>query len=228
MNIQLSEEEKIRILNSEDLYGIMQRILLREQKIDQDREHFWVIGLGSSNQVLFIELISLGTVNKTIVEPMEVFSFALQKRAVNIMLVHNHPSGDLKPSASDKDVTNRLIQVGVIVNTQVIDHLIISHDKYVSFADMGLMTELRRSKKYQVPTTPLNDRIKKEADKILKKEIAKLTREKIAQVAEAKAKYTKATEIDFVKKCLKEGLPIKTIQKLTGLTQKEIKEFSNL
>ena len=125
MNIKLTEAERIKILNSDDLYGIMQKILLREHKIDQNREHFWVIGLENNHRILFIELISLGSVNKTIAEPMEVFSFALQKRAVKIVLCHNHPSGELKPSDADKDITDRLIQVGIIVETEVVDHLII-------------------------------------------------------------------------------------------------------
>lgn len=57
---------------------------------------------------------------------MEVFSFALQKRAVKIILCHNHPSGELNPSDADKDVTDRLIQVGIILNCHVADHLIIT------------------------------------------------------------------------------------------------------
>ena len=82
MDIKLTDAEKIKILNSDDIYGIMQKILLRENKIDQNREHFWVIGLENNNRLLFIELIGLGSVKKVIAEPMEVFSFALQKRAV--------------------------------------------------------------------------------------------------------------------------------------------------
>ncbi|MEO1385510.1 MAG: JAB domain-containing protein, partial [Bacteroidota bacterium] len=130
MTIRLSDKDKIKVLNSGDLYGIMQRILLRENKIDRDREHFWVVGLASNLRILFIELVSLGTVNKAIVEPMEVFSLALQKRAIYVILVHNHPSGDLIPSKEDKDVTDRLIQTGLIVNTLVLDHLIISEENY--------------------------------------------------------------------------------------------------
>lgn len=79
MDIKLTEKEKIKILNSDDIYGIMQRILLREDKIDQNREHFWVIGLETNNRILFIELISLGTVNKALAEPMEVFSLHCKK-----------------------------------------------------------------------------------------------------------------------------------------------------
>ncbi len=176
MDIKLTESEKIKILNSDDIYGIMQKVLLRENKIDQNREHFWVIGLENNNRILFIELISLGTVNKTLAEPMEVFSFALQKRAVKIILCHNHPSGELKPSDADKDISDRLIQVGIIVDTEVVDHLIISTKSYLSFVDIGLLDELKKSTKY-VPKYVLEQRIKKEATEIAEKkktiEIAK-------------------------------------------------------
>ena len=180
MNISLGESERIKILNSDDIYSILQRILLREDSIDQNREHFWVIGLENNNRILFIELVSLGTVRQTIVEPMEVFSFALQKRAVKIMLCHNHPSGELTPSEMDKDITDRLIQVGIIVNCRVIDHLIITPTSYLSFEDIGLLDELKLSEKY-VPPYILEQRIASEAAEIAKRrrdiEIAKMMKE---------------------------------------------------
>ncbi len=165
MNVPLRKEEHIKILNSQDLYGIMQRILLREDKIDQDREHLWVASLAHNNLLLSIEHVSKGSVNKTIAMPMEVFSLPLQKRAVRVILVHNHPSGDLRPSERDKDVTNRMIQVGVIVDTEVVDHLIITPTSYVSFEDLGLMEKLRWSSKYKI-STMLEHQYKREAERI--------------------------------------------------------------
>ncbi|WP_299555473.1 JAB domain-containing protein [Seonamhaeicola sp.] len=202
MDIKLTEEEKIKILNSDDIYGIMQKILLREDKIDQNREHFWVIGLENNNRILFIELISLGTVNKALAEPMEVFSLSLQKRAVRIILCHNHPSGELKPSEADKDISDRLIQVGIIVDTEVIDHLIISDKSYLSFADIGLLDELKKSTKY-VPTYVLEQRIKKEVAEIAKR------KEKIEIAKELKRRGTKDEDISEIT-----GLSIEEVQKL--------------
>ena len=66
MTIKLTKKERIKVLNGSSLFGIMQKILLREEKIDQNREHFWVVGLENNNRILFIELISLGSVNHTI------------------------------------------------------------------------------------------------------------------------------------------------------------------
>lgn len=202
MDIKLSESEKIKILNSDDLYGIMQRILLRENKIDRNREHFWVIGLENNNRILFIELISLGTVNKTLAEPMEVFSLALQKRAVKIILCHNHPSGELEPSEGDKNLTDRLIQVGIIVNTEVLDHLIISEKSYISFTDVGLMDTLKKSTKY-VPSYVLEQRLKKE----------------VAKIAEQK----KVMEI--AKNLKRNGVDEQTIADSTGLTIAEVQKL---
>ena len=202
MDIELTDSDKIKILNSDDIYGIMQKILLRENKIDQNREHFWVIGLENNNRILFIELVSLGTVNKTLAEPMEVFSLALQKRAVRIILCHNHPSGELKPSEADKDLTDQLIQVGIIVKTEVLDHLIISDKSYLSFGDIGLLAELQLSTKY-VPSYILERKMKKEVTEIVKQQ----------------------EKVEIAKTMKKEGEPIEKISLFTGLPVEEVKKL---
>lgn len=202
MDIQLTDAEKIKVLNSDDIYSIMQKVLLREQKIDQNREHFWVIGLEQNQRILFVELISLGTVKKALVEPMEVFSLALQKRAVKIVLCHNHPSGELKPSEADKDITDKLIQVGFIVDTPVVDHLIISDKSYLSFVDIGLLAELEKSTKY-VPPYVLIERAQLEA----------------AKIADRNAK------IDIAKELKRRGTDAETIAEITGLTVADINQL---
>jgi DNA repair protein RadC len=204
MDIELTDEQRIKIHRADDLYGIMQKILEREQKIDQNREHFWVVGLETNQRLLFIELISLGTVNKVLVEPMEVFSFALQKRAVKIVLVHNHPSGELRASEQDKDITDRLIQVGRIVDLPVEDHLIITDKSYMSFFDMGLMEQLKLSTKH-VPTYELVERMEKA--------------EKDAQKAKETAKKQL---LKIAKELKKEGESSEKIAKLLGLSIEEV------
>jgi DNA repair protein RadC len=206
MQVKLTETEKIRILNSEDIYSVMQRILLRENKIERNKEHFWIIGLAQNSRILYVELISVGTINKTIVEPMEVFSIALQKRTVKVVLVHNHPSGNVRPSEEDKDVTDRLIQVGKIINIEVIDHLIITDKTYNSFSDTGIMNELERSTKY-VPPYILQERIKKEAEKIGEDRGEKRRALKIAQELKNKT------------------FPNHLIVQLTGITEAEAKKL---
>ena len=84
----MSDSQKNKVLNSDDVYDVMQRILMRENKIARNQEHFWIIGLTTNYQILFVELISFGTINATLVAPMEVFSLAISKRSANIMMVH--------------------------------------------------------------------------------------------------------------------------------------------
>lgn len=205
MEVLLEEDDRIKLLNTDAVFNIMQRILLRENDIDRNREHFWVIGLENNNRILFIELVSLGSINKTIVEPMEVFSFALQKRAVKIIMVHNHPSGELTPSFADKDITDHMIQVGLIVNTPVLDHLIISEKAFLSFRDIGLMEELGRSLKY-VPPYLVEERLRKRFEQDKKAE-------KIAE------KIRVATELK------ERGMSTGDIAAVTGLTMKQVEKL---
>jgi DNA repair protein RadC len=210
MTIELSDKQKIKLLNSDDVYTVMQGILLREEKIDQEKEHFWMIGLASNNRILYIELVSLGSVNATTVEPMNVFRVAVLKGAVKAIIVHNHPSGELKPSDADKDLTDRLIQVGRILNVPVIDHIIISINSYLSFVDTGLFEQLEQSLKW-VPAFEIAERIKKQ-EKIIREQA----------VLEEKEKAIKKRNVEFVKNARKKGLPVDVIAELTGLTPEEI------
>lgn len=199
MSIELRKSERIKVLNSDDIYSIMKCILFREDKIIKNQEHFWVIGLENNNRILFIELISLGMDNKTLIEPMEVFSLALQKRASRIILCHNHSRGELSLFAEDLNVTDRLIQVGIIVNIPVVDHIIITPTTYLSFENSGLMTELKLSTKY-VPSYVLEQRKAKEA----------------ADIAQQKEKESFAIQL------IKEGVDNAFISSVTGLSTEEI------
>jgi DNA repair protein RadC len=160
MNIHLKKDQRIKVNLPSDLYPVMKAILMRESKTDRGREHFWTVSLDNANRILNIELISMGTATKTLAEPMEVFSIPLQKRAIRLMLVHNHPSGQLLPSKEDKDLTDKLIQCGHILNLPVIDHLIITEESYYSFALSGIMDELEQSTRY-VPGYEMQRRYEK-------------------------------------------------------------------
>jgi len=91
MNVKLSQAQKIKLASSADIYKVMQQILLRENKIDRYKEHFWTIGLDNAHRILYVELVSLGTTTSAPAEPMQVFRVAVLKGAVRIVLVHNHP-----------------------------------------------------------------------------------------------------------------------------------------
>lgn len=148
MTVNTQEHKDLKLVNSEGVFKVMHQILLREEENDLGREHFWIISLFRNNRIMNIELISLGSMSRTIVEPLEAFSVPFQKKAAKVILVHNHPSGELTPSEEDKDITDILIQTGKVIHCPVIDHLIITTKNYFSFADSGLLAELEESTKY--------------------------------------------------------------------------------
>lgn len=217
MNIKLTEQHKIKLLNSDDVFEIMQRVLGRENKIDRDKEHFWIIGLANNNKALFIELVSIGSVKTTVIEPMNVFRVAILKNAVKVILVHNHPSGELTPSEDDKDVTDRLIQVGRIINVEVIDHLIITIKSFLSFGNIGLFEELKKSMKWMPPYEIIQN-IRKEEQK-LRKEAVQLAKEKARKEGE------KDKAVEMAKLLKQKGIDTTIIAETSGLSEKEIQKL---
>jgi DNA repair protein RadC len=209
MTIKLTRKQRIIIQSSDDVFNVMKEILLREDKIDRDKEHFWVMGLAPNFRIQYVELVSLGCLTATIVETINVFRFAVTKGCTKVILIHNHPSGRLIPSNEDLDLTDNLIQVGRILHINVFDHLIISTKSYLNFEAKGLMEKLEKSTKY-VPPFELIERIRAEEKKI---------REEAVRVSEKKK------TIEIAKNGIKEGLSVELIIKLTGLTKKEIEKI---
>ena len=105
------------------------------------KEVFKVIYLNSQNQIINIVELSEGTVNSSFVSPREVIEGALRSNATALIFVHNHPSGAVEPSSSDKSVTRELVYAGRIMRLSVIDHIIIGENKHYSFAGEGLIEE---------------------------------------------------------------------------------------
>lgn len=106
---------------------------------DLPHEEFWVIYLNRKNEVLKKVNISKGGVSGTIADTKIIFKNAIENLASSIILCHNHPSGNLAPSEADKKLTKKLFEVGNMMETPVIDHLIIGENNYFSFADEGLL-----------------------------------------------------------------------------------------
>lgn len=101
------------------------------------QEEFWAVYLDNKHRILDARMISRGTLNQTLVHPREVFSPAIELRAASIIISHNHPSGDPKPSSQDMDITRRLIDSGKLIGINVLDHIIIGGLDYYSFVDEG-------------------------------------------------------------------------------------------
>ncbi|MCK8521646.1 DNA repair protein RadC [Aquimarina sp. D1M17] len=123
-----------KITSSKDAYQIFNKYIG-----DLDHEEFWVLYLNNSNKVLQQKQISIGGKTGTLVDPKIVFRFALEYGASHLIIGHNHPSGVIKPSESDKKLTQKLKLAGESLDIKVLDHLIIGEKSYFSFADESLM-----------------------------------------------------------------------------------------
>ncbi|RMD51329.1 MAG: JAB domain-containing protein [Ignavibacteria bacterium] len=135
---RVSQDEKFSIGNKitspEDIANIFIPLLR-----DEVKEKFIVVCLSSSNKVTKYEVISVGNLNSSIVHPREVFKVAVDNLAASIILIHNHPSGNIQPSKEDITITKKLVEAGEIFDIKVLDHLIISGNKFLSFVEKRLI-----------------------------------------------------------------------------------------
>ena len=104
-----------------------------------NREHFVGFYLNSRNQVLRREIISIGSLNASIVHPREVYQPAIAVSAASLILAHNHPSGDPTPSEEDLAITRRLVEAGRILGIDILDHVVVTKDAYASFKERKLL-----------------------------------------------------------------------------------------
>ena len=220
--------EQLAIHHSSDIYQIMQMVLKREKKLNTAKEHFWVIALNNANKILSIELVSTGSTSNVIVRPMEVLSIPLQKRATGVILVHNHPSGRLEPSEEDKELTDCLIQACRLMNTPVLDHVIITENSYYSFKSSGLLDRLEASNKYVLPFE-----LEKQFHDELEEEIKRVEQESKKKVKESLKigeeigvkKGDKQRAEHIARQMLQEKESIEKIIRWTGLDAQEIEKF---
>ncbi len=127
-------KQKLKITSSSDAF---ERLIPYVENLNH--EEFWVIYLNQSNKILEIKNISSGGITGTVFDVRLVFKDALLLESTNIILCHNHPSGNLTPSEADKNLTKKTKDAGKLMNIAVLDHLIIADQTYYSFADEGLL-----------------------------------------------------------------------------------------
>ncbi len=125
-----------RFSNSRDLFH-----RYRAQFFAASKEYFVSLHLNSKNQLIREVLISVGSLSTSVVHPREVFSPAVRDSTAALIFLHNHPSGDPSPSREDKDCTQRLCHAGKILGIRVLDHIVLGHEDYFSFADAGMLQE---------------------------------------------------------------------------------------
>jgi DNA repair protein RadC len=131
---RIYEHKKIgigQLLSPQDVFDALKDIR------DSKKEHFVVFFLDTRNQQIKREIISIGTINASLVHPREVFEPAVKHLAVQVILAHNHPSGDLDPSEEDLEVNRRLCEAGQILGIEVLDHVIVTRTAFRSFKEEG-------------------------------------------------------------------------------------------
>ena len=129
-----SFKKKVAILNSRDIAEYLQSMLQHKK-----HEVFAVVYLNRANKIIQLEIISEGGLTGTVADPRIILRKALEHSATSIILSHNHPSGNLKPSRQDEDLTSKIKEAAQYLDISVIDHIIVSEEGYFSFADKGLL-----------------------------------------------------------------------------------------
>ena len=131
--IYLSSDDKhIKLNNPKTIYEYTKYLFN-----DKNQELFYCLYFNNKQQLVGKELLFIGTVNRSITHPREIFKYAYYYSATSIICLHNHPSGDTTPSRDDIDFTNALVNIGLIQKIPIIDHIIVSNNNYYSFHDNG-------------------------------------------------------------------------------------------
>ncbi len=130
--IQDSPYKSKELTHPEDVYKH-----IKSKLKDYNKEHFYLIALNSRNYST--NEVSIGTLDANLVHPREVFAEAIKSKAAQIIVAHNHPSGNPEPSEDDLEITKRLVEASKILGIEIADHIIITKDRFFSFKDKGLI-----------------------------------------------------------------------------------------
>lgn len=127
-------KEKAKIINAETIFQIF-----RPKIIGLKQEKLFALFLNTKNELIHYEVVFIGTQNKSVTHPREIFYYAIRNSAMKIIIMHNHPSNDTTPSEEDIAFTNRVKEVGETLQIPVIDHIILGETNYFSFFDHHLL-----------------------------------------------------------------------------------------
>ena len=129
----LTKKQTPKISNAQDVYEELKPYYKKQQ------EYFLTLYLDGANHLLQTKIITIGTLNQSLVHPREVFANAVEKRCASIIVAHNHPSGILKPSSEDITVTQRLKESGKILGIELLDHIIFTQEGFISLKEEGVL-----------------------------------------------------------------------------------------
>jgi DNA repair protein RadC len=129
------QDSKIHVQGTQQVAKVFQDLLQLEDRIDQEKEHFYVMHLDTRSRVNLVELVNIGTLTASLVHPRETFRRAVIHGSASIIVAHNHPSGAVDPSAEDTKITKLLFEGGNILGIRMVDHVIFSKGIFFSFRD---------------------------------------------------------------------------------------------
>lgn len=131
---ETARQHQVLVHSSKDAYEA-----IKSQFTDLNHEEFWILLLNRANKITSRQLISKGGQAGTVADPKIIFNTALQNHASSVILAHNHPSGNLRPSQADIDLTRKLKSAGAFLDIPVLDHLIVTDTGFFSFTDEGML-----------------------------------------------------------------------------------------
>lgn len=231
MKINVENAEHINIQDPRDIWEIIQRIFYQKKgELDLMKEHLWAFSLNKARKILNIELVSMGSKDRTVIDPGDIFRVPLYKSSSYVILVHNHPSGRLKPSDTDIEITNKIIKAGELLDIKVLDHVIVSDKSFFSFELTGLIEQLREDNKYALTFV-----YKKKMERKMEALKANVEREKkkfgIQKLKEGVKKGLKEgkkeRDREIARNLLLQGVDTKIIEASTGLTKQWIGRIKN-
>lgn len=124
----------VKVVTSTDAFAVLQPVFA-----DLNHEEFWILILNQANYLIGKQLISKGGMAGTVADPKIIFKTALEHNAAYVILAHNHPSGSLRPSQQDINITKKMVEAGRMLDLHVLDHLIVTDKLFYSFGDEGLI-----------------------------------------------------------------------------------------
>ena len=154
----LLRNSKITIGKAKDVATVFQDLLTLEDKIDQDKEHFYVMHLDSHRRINLVELVAIGTLTNATIHPRETYRRAVIEGSYSIIIAHNHPSGDPTPSEADTRITQTLREAGEILQILLLDHIIFTATRFYSFLE-------NKTEHYAILTKPEQTQAEKYAMK---------------------------------------------------------------
>ncbi len=213
------EIDKVKCRTPKQAYKIFKGVQNYEEYELKNQEHFWVMGIDIYGYITCVYITAMGSENRLIVDPSDIFGMAIAKNSKEIVLAHNKPNliGELKPTAIDLDMTNRFYHACLPFGLNVIDHILIADNIYYSMKENGDMKLLMEAIKYK-QYNKIEARIIEEREKYGEHKLYEGRHE-----GRIEGEHNKAVAITI--KMLKKDTPIKDIIELTDLTESEIKSI---